>query len=247
MVPAVRRRWNLFEPMVRQRVRIRFSKSGNLKYIGHKDLLRAFESLFRRVRLPLAMSSGFHPKIRMSFPSALALGVEGFDEVLELELNESAPPVDPGALLAELNRSAISGLAFLSARRLGEQEKKARLTASVFEMTVPEELRTQTASRVGAFSTETSVIVDKTNGKPVDVRPAVADLQFDEESGRLRAVILTQDGPEAGVRELLLALELDDQYFKTVFPSRIRCRLADEFPDDASVMHASPPATKGKE
>jgi radical SAM-linked protein len=229
--------------MVRQRVRIRFSKSGNLKYIGHKDLMRAFESLFRRVRLPLAMSNGFHPKIRMSFPSALALGVEGFDEVLELEFNESAVSVDPDALLADLNRSSINGLAFLSARRLGEQEKKARLVVSVFEMTVPEELRTQTVSRIHTFSAESSVIVEKTNGKPVDVRAAVTDLRFDEESGLLCVEILTQDGPEAGVRELLTALELDGQYFKTIFPSRVRCRLA----DDLNECAASPPVTKGKE
>ena len=232
--------------MVRQRVRIRFSKSGNLKYIGHKDLLRAFESLFRRVRLPLAMSNGFHPKIQMSFPSALALGVEGFDEVLELEFNESAPPVDPGALVAELNRSSINGLAFLSARRLGEQEKKARLAVSVFEMVIPNELRTQTASRVHAFPAERPVIVSKANGKSVDVRAAVAALRFFEESGLLRAELLTQNGPEAGVRELLTALEIDDQYFKTVFPSRIRCRLVDD-PSDcfAECVSASPPATKG--
>ena len=247
MVPTARRRRNLLEPMVRQRVRIRFSKSGNLKYIGHKDLLRAFESLFRRVRLPLAMSNGFHPKIRMSFPSALALGVEGFDEVLELEFNESAPPVDPNALLADLNRSAIGGLAFLSARRLGEREKKARLVASVFEMTIPNELRAQTASLIHAFLAKSSVTVAKANGKSVDVRAAVADLRFCEESGFLRTVILTQDGPEAGVRELLVALELGDQYFKTIFPSRVRCHVAGEFPDEDSAMHAFPPAMKGKE
>jgi radical SAM-linked protein len=194
------------------------------------------------------MSNGFHPKVRMSFPSALALGVEGFDEVLELEFNESAATVDPDALLADLNRSSINGLAFHSARRLGEQEKKAKLVVSVFEMVVPEELRTQAASRIHAFSAQNSVIVNKANGKPVDVRQAVADLQFNEESGLLRAEILTQDGPEAGVRELLTALELDDQYFKTVFPNRICCRLADEPTDrPEECVHASPPASKGKE
>ena len=30
-----------------------------------------------------SMSEGFHPKARMSFPSALALGIQGADEVME--------------------------------------------------------------------------------------------------------------------------------------------------------------------
>ena len=44
------------------------------------------ERLFRRAGLPLRLSAGFHPKPRMSFPSALALGIEGTDEVMEVEL-----------------------------------------------------------------------------------------------------------------------------------------------------------------
>ncbi|HBO42708.1 MAG TPA: hypothetical protein DD670_01970 [Planctomycetaceae bacterium] len=65
------------EPPVRQRVRIRFSKQGDLRLIGHRDLVRVMERLFRRAELPLGMSQGFHPKPRMSFPTALALGIGG--------------------------------------------------------------------------------------------------------------------------------------------------------------------------
>ena len=54
--------------MVRQRVRIRFRKQGDLRLIGHRDLVRCLERLFRRAGLPLGMSEGFHPKPRMSFP-----------------------------------------------------------------------------------------------------------------------------------------------------------------------------------
>ena len=38
--------------------------------------------------LKLSMTEGFHPKPRIGFPSALALGVEGLDEVVEIELAE---------------------------------------------------------------------------------------------------------------------------------------------------------------
>ena len=225
-----RRQWGLIEPMVRQRVRIRFSKSGNLKYIGHKDLLRAFEALFRRARLPLAMSGGYHPKIRMSFPSALALGVEGFDEVLELEMNESADPIDSDGLLLDLNRCTVNGLSFLSARMLGEGEKKAKLVASVFEMPIPEEFREETKIQIASFLAQSSVIVEKPNGKSVDARRAVSDIRLNE-SGVLTMEILVLDGPEAGVKEILLVLGLEKELFRTVFPKRIRCRLFDSRPD----------------
>ncbi|MDR1054015.1 MAG: TIGR03936 family radical SAM-associated protein [Planctomycetaceae bacterium] len=214
--------------MVRQRVRIRFSKSGNLKYIGHKDLLRAFVLLFRRAGLPFAMSGGFHPKIKMSFPSALALGIEGFDEVLELELKES---VDDSVLLADLNRQSIDGLKFLSARVLNEVERKGKLLSSIFELTVPEQFRLETKNRIAEFLSKETVIVNKSNVKnparEVDVRDAVQSIKFQTETGLLQAEIISREGrPEAGIRELLFVLNLDKEYFQTIFPKRIKCVLA---------------------
>ena len=76
--------------MVRLRVRIRFSKQGDLRLIGHRDLMRCLERLFRRAGLALGFSQGFHPKPRMTFPLALAVGIEGLDEVMEVELAEPA-------------------------------------------------------------------------------------------------------------------------------------------------------------
>jgi radical SAM-linked protein len=195
------------------------------------------ELLFRRARLPLAMSHGYHPKIRMSFPSALALGVEGFDEVLELEMNESACPVDSNTLIADLNRCSISGLEFYSARLLDEQEKKARLAASTFEILLPAKLQKDIPIRISSFLLESSVIVGKTNGKQVDVRTAVGNLRFLEETGLLIVEILTQNGPEAGIREVLQVLGLHQELFKSVFPKRTQCRLSNDVPPKRDNSH----------
>jgi len=205
--------------MIRQRIRIRYSKLGRFKFIGHKDLLRTFETLFRRARLPLAMSNGFHPKVRMSFPGALALGYESTDEVFDLELSK---PMDTNTLLAALNRHTLEGLTFLSARLLEEGEKKVNLVSSVFRMTLVPELRKQTAERIESFLVETSVIVAKPSGKLVDVRSAVLQLTLDETTGELTVELQTQTGPEAGVKEVLDVLGLNKELFITLFPRRVR-------------------------
>ena len=209
--------------MTRQRIRIRYSKLGRLKFIGHKDLLRTFEALFRRAQLPLAMSNGFHPKVRMSFPGALALGYEGTDEVFDLELSE---PIDTDTLLADLNRHTLEGLTFLSACLLEEGEKKVHLVSSVFRMTVVSELRKQTAERIKSFLAETSLIVAKSSGKLVDVRSAVLQLTLDVVTGELTIELQTQTGPEAGVKEVLAVLGLDKELFITLFPRRVRCEVS---------------------
>ena len=171
------------------------------------------------------MSNGFHPKVRMSFPTALALGYESLDEVLELEMNDSAEPVDVDVLLAKLNRQALEGLTFLSARLLHEGTKKAKLVSSTFQMNVSPEGREETAKQIKKFLAETSVVLSKANGSLVDVRAAVLQIFFEESTGELSVELQTQPGPEAGIKEVLTALGLAQELFVTLFPKRIRCRL----------------------
>ena len=92
--------------MVRLRVRIRFSKQGDLRLIGHRDLMRCLERLFRRAGLALSFSEGFHPKPRMTFPLALAVGIEGVDEVMEVELAER---YDGGGVAAAFGAAGPAG------------------------------------------------------------------------------------------------------------------------------------------
>ena len=82
---------------MRHRARITFRKHGDLRFIGHRDLVRVFERMLRRTGVGLALSQGFHPKAKLSFPLALAVGIEGARELLEVEFSE---PIDVDATRA---------------------------------------------------------------------------------------------------------------------------------------------------
>src|SRR5262245_66178950 len=73
---------------LRKRVRIRFTKQDDLRWISHRDLVRVWERLFRRAGVAMSMTEGFHPKPRMNFPSALAVGIAGLEELVEVDLAE---------------------------------------------------------------------------------------------------------------------------------------------------------------
>jgi len=119
---------------LRLRYRIRFAKVGLLRWISHRDLAQLWERLARRVELPLSMTEGFHPKPRIAFPSALALGVESLDEVVEIELRED---VAPASLLQRLTDDQQPGLLIRSVKRLPEGFGKAQLEQSEYVITIP--------------------------------------------------------------------------------------------------------------
>ena len=168
------------------------------------------------------MSQGFHPKLRMSFPSALPLGVAGEDEVFELELSET---MKPESILESLNRCSVDGLRFLSAAVLASGEKNARLHSSLYEVNIPSEFRQSVQKKIATFLSSQTFPIEKHNGKAVDLRPAVLSLNFDLETGSLTVELLTTQGPDAGIREFLKAFDLDSEIFRSVFPVRKKCML----------------------
>ena len=72
------------------RLRVRFSKTGKIRFIGHRDVARVTERAVRKVGLPVAYSEGFSPRMRMSFGLALPTGYESDGEYVELPLVDSA-------------------------------------------------------------------------------------------------------------------------------------------------------------
>ena len=192
--------------MVRRRVRIRFRKQGDLRLIGHRDLVRAWERLFRRAGVGVHMSEGFRPKPRMSFPSALAMGVSGADEVLEVELVDDA---DAEGLAARLQRHAPQGLAVTAAelRPAGEPSAQARRVA--FEFPVPPERAAGLAARIERWQAQGSHEIERGEGrKPVDLGNFVERIELAD--GLLRMQIRVTRQGTARPRELLELLGLED-------------------------------------
>ncbi len=192
--------------MVRQRVRIHFGKQDDLRWISHRDLVRVFERLFRRAGLRLGMSEGFHPKARMSFPSALALGVEGCGEVMELELAER---MEAGDLHARLRELAPPGLRIDEVEMLADGTKKAQAVAQTYEFAVPPERRATVREAIRDVMAQSSLPLRRDAAeKSVDVRAGLEQLELTD--GKLRMRLAMSRQADVHPRDVLRLLALDD-------------------------------------
>ncbi|MGB7734841.1 MAG: TIGR03936 family radical SAM-associated protein [Thermoguttaceae bacterium] len=217
--------------MVRLRVRVRFSKQGDLRLIGHRDLMRCLERLFRRGGLPLSFSEGFHPKPRMSFPLALAVGIEGDDEVMELELAETTTaagkgdsphlperpegcfaqmgtvPFSGAELLRRLAPHAPPGLAFRVVEVLPEGSKKASVRSITYEAPIPAPEQAGVCERIERLLAAASWPIERGRGRAaIDLRPLLSELAFDR--GVLKMRLRIDSRGSVGPREVLAALGL---------------------------------------
>ncbi|MDO4938515.1 MAG: TIGR03936 family radical SAM-associated protein [Lachnospiraceae bacterium] len=92
------------------KVRIKFSKHGNTRYIGHLDIMRYFQKAMRRADIPIRYSEGFSPHQIMSFAAPLGVGIESDYEILDIEITEQ---VDPDTAIRRLNEVMCDGIRVL--------------------------------------------------------------------------------------------------------------------------------------
>jgi len=215
---------------IRHRVRIRFSKQGDLRWISHRDLLRTLERLFRRSALPLGMTEGYHPRPRMSFPLALAVGIASEDEVMELELAEI---MGADELLARLREQTVPGLQFTSVVVLAPNESKAQADCVTFEVPLPAAYQAEVALRIERLLAEPTHLVERSGrARRIDVRRDIRSLRL--AAGTLRMQLATPRDASARPREVLKALGLDQLEREGLRISRTRVELSNNKKKDES-------------
>ncbi|MEV6107250.1 TIGR03936 family radical SAM-associated protein [Streptomyces sp. NPDC051940] len=160
-----------------QRVRLRYTKRGRLRFTSHRDFQRAFERALRRAEVPMAYSAGFTPHPKVSYANAAPTGTGSEAEYLEIGLAEQR---DPAKLLALLDESLPEGLDITDAVEAHTSGLAERLEASVWELRL-DGVEPEAAERaVAAFLAAESVEVERQTKKGMrafDARGAVVSLE----------------------------------------------------------------------
>lgn len=95
------------ENAVNIKVRVKFSKTGSLKFISHLDLQRTMQSSFLRSKLPIWYSEGFNPHPKVVFSPPLSVGVSSLTEFVDFKMVEE---VSAEEIIEKLNASFPKGL-----------------------------------------------------------------------------------------------------------------------------------------
>ncbi|MET7637884.1 TIGR03936 family radical SAM-associated protein [Streptomyces sp. NPDC005438] len=160
-----------------QRVRLRYTKRGRLRFTSHRDFQRAFERALRRAGVPMAYSAGFTPHPKVSYANAAPTGTGSEAEYLEIALAERR---DPEVLRALLDESLPTGLDIVDAVEAHGSDFADRLEASAWELRLDGVTPEEAASAVERFLAAETVEVSRQTKKGLrsfDARAAVVSLR----------------------------------------------------------------------
>jgi radical SAM-linked protein len=121
-------------------IRAEFEKLEEIKYISHLELMTTFRRAFRRAKLPLAYSKGFNPHIQLALAQPLKVGMVGWKEYFDLQLNQEMEIKD---FISLVNQELPPGLKINKAVSIAEDSKALMATINtaryIFSMVFKQE------------------------------------------------------------------------------------------------------------
>ncbi len=184
--------------------RVRFAKTGRMRFLSHHDLMRLFERALRRTGLALRFTEGYNPHPILSFPTALGLGLESLDEIMEFELSTWTAPRKIEALLAEQLPEGVK----VNAVEAFNRKDRSAVVFVEYEASIPAD--PALPDRIRDFLAKREHKIERKSdkgGKTVEIRQYVQALEADGPKVLLR--ILVTDRGTAKPEEVLRAVGIE--------------------------------------
>lgn len=181
----------------RIKLRVKFSKHGPIRFIGHLDVMRFFQKAIRRAEIDIAYSSGYSPHQIMSFASPLSVGLESDGEYMDIELCSITNCED---IKRRLNEASVPGIQILSVKILPEKagNAMASVAAASYEVYFREgrEPKCDIEKILGPFLSQEQITYSKETKKGVrelNLKDGIYSMQWDKDH-----FMMTLDASSAG-------------------------------------------------
>ena len=103
------------------RIRFRFYKKNEFKYLSHLDIVGIINKALRRAKIRVRYSQGFNPRPVQSFSPPIPLGLESEAEYSDIMIVEN---MDSGTFMRKLNEELMPQLKITEAKIIPDDAKK---------------------------------------------------------------------------------------------------------------------------
>lgn len=169
------------------KLRIKYTKTGVLRFIGHLDVMRLFQKAIRRAKLEVSYSKGFSPHQIISFAAPMPLGMTSEGEYFDGEFDNVTSTED---MMKRLNDTLPEGVKVLDIVILDEGAKPSMsiVSASDYYIYKNEECEADNIAilqkTLDEFMAQDSVMImrkTKTKEEMADIKPAIYDLKIKDD------------------------------------------------------------------
>jgi len=213
------------EPPAVQRLRFRIGRKGEVRFLSHLEMMRAWIRTLRRARAPLSYSQGFHAHPKVTFASAAPVCEESEGDYMDVILKEF---VEPEEFLGRVQATLPEGFLVFSVEEVPIKTPSLMsvISGATYTFFVENADVHSIRSKIDEVLQAEEVIIDRKakakskrtargNGRKIvrlDIRPMIESLVLHETGGGAATIEFSTtlfDGKLAKPREILALLGLD--------------------------------------
>jgi len=159
--------------------RISYKVTGRLKFLSHKELMRVIVRAFRRARISLVYSQGYHPHPLFSFGPSLPVGMAGTSEQFDVRLTNAWAK---SQLERKISKNLPEGMEINNVKSvpLKEPSITSTVTSAIYEIDWPEK-SDDPGNFVASMLSLDKVLIERRTGKgnkTVDLRTGIYDIRW---------------------------------------------------------------------
>lgn len=165
------------------RIRVKFTKEGNVKFVGHLDTVRLFQRAIKAAGIPVAYSQGFNPHSLVYFAMPLSVGVSSTGEYMDIV---TAEDMSAEEVKTRLEKILVKGIEVVDAFEMPSSTESlmSLVDAADYVITIPKaQLGEQGVEKIVAVMDQQEIMVikkTKKKEKEVDIKPLICEFELEE-------------------------------------------------------------------
>ena len=163
------------------KIRLKFTKQGAVKFVGHLDMIRLFQRAIKVAKIPIAYSQGFNPHALVYFAMPLSVGTSSIGEYMDIVIaseNDKSIDIEANKVKDALNEILPEGICIIDAFIASEEGVGSLMSlvhAASYEMAIPKkEFKGLNAESINDKLSQEELITEKKGKKgikTVDIKP----------------------------------------------------------------------------
>lgn len=199
-------------------LRLKFERTGPVRYIGHLDMLRYFQKAVMRAGIDIRYSEGFNPHQIMSFAYPLGVSMETKGDYLDIDVLSYTSCEE---IVHSLNEVMSEGIRIVGANVLPENTKNAMASVAAADYLVHISSGSVSECDIEQLLVRHEILVGREGKGGVvmtDIRPGIFELKLCEDNILFMKL---QSGSEKNIKPSAILEKLSEITSKPVTTDRI--------------------------
>ena len=147
------------------------------RFLAHLEMVKLFVRAFRREKIPLRYSRGFHPMPNISFLDTLPMGMQSEEETLLVKTEEN---VEPDLLADRLRRQLPSGIEITGCSIVEKKNSHSPVLKQAYTVQLKDGVLDQ--KKLDWFHRQDRVVIEKKSKKnkriPINLKKTVSEIKL---------------------------------------------------------------------